>query len=127
SFATSSGLRTETISGAYRSICCARRSRFPPAARPTTRNASGNASTTSSVERPTEPVEPRMEILRMLEVRSQKSEVRSQKSEVRKQKAEVRRIHFCFLPSAFCLSLRRHDVETLEVVQDQVPVHVQNR
>src|SRR4051794_40870205 len=63
--ATSSGFRTDTISGEYISICCASRSRLPPAARPMTRNASGNASTTSSVERPTEPVEPRMEILRM--------------------------------------------------------------
>src|SRR4051795_2141674 len=89
SAATSSGFRTETISGAYRSICCASRSRLPPAASPTTRSASGNASTTSSVERPTEPVEPRMEILRMW--------------------------------------LCRHDLEASEVVNDQEPVHVQNR
>src|SRR5205807_9165016 len=78
SAATSSALRTETISGAYRSTCCASRSRLPPAARPATRNASGNASTTSSVERPTEPVEPSMDMLRIRKVRSQKAEGRNE-------------------------------------------------
>src|SRR5687767_8024002 len=39
---------------------------FAPAASPTTRRSSGNASTTASVLRPTEPVLPRMEILRMV-------------------------------------------------------------
>src|SRR5438067_6621540 len=90
SAATLSALRTETTSGEYRSICCASRSRLPPAARPATRNASGNASTTSSVERPTEPVEPRIEILRILQV--------SQRCEVRNQKPE----HGHFLPPGFC-------------------------
>src|ERR1019366_727024 len=93
SAATSSGLRTETSSGVYRSICAARRSRFPPAARPTTRSASGKASTTSSVERPTEPVEPRMEmdrISRFVEIREQRQEIRDKRAETRDQRQEVR-------------------------------------
>src|SRR5258706_4830952 len=114
---TSSGLRTETISGAYLSICCASRSRLPPAASPTTRSASGNASTTSSVERPTEPVEPRMEMFLILKTRNQKPETRNQKAEVS---------FFWFLVSSFWFSCR-HDLEASEVMNDQEPVHVQNR
>src|ERR1019366_7775958 len=127
SAATSSGLRTETSSGVYRSICWARRSRFPPAARPTTRRASGKASTTSSVERPTEPVEPRMETVR-IQFGNRKAE--NQKPETRNQKWIV--VWFLvsgfwflvFMPSTFS---RRHNLEGLELVQDEEPIHVQDR
>src|SRR5438270_5959392 len=50
----------------------------------------------------------------------------SLKSETRNQKPEKVTSAFWFLVSGFCFS-SGHDVETLKVVQDQKPVHVENR
>src|SRR5262249_61852683 len=51
----------DTSLGRKRATCSARRSSERPAARATTRKRSGNASTTSSDERPIEPVDPRID------------------------------------------------------------------
>src|SRR5512141_1041873 len=50
-----------TRSGRWAAICSASFSIERPAASAATRKRSGNAATTSSVERPIEPVEPRMD------------------------------------------------------------------
>ncbi len=52
--------RTETTAGSKRSICSARRSTLPPAARATTLKCSGKSATTERALAPTEPVEPRI-------------------------------------------------------------------
>ena len=60
--AAAAGLRTETISGLNWRTCFSSSSMLLPAASATTRNRSGNFSTTESVDCPMEPVEPKMEI-----------------------------------------------------------------
>ena len=60
------GSATETRRGRWRRTWSASRSMFRPAARATTRKRSGKASTTSRVETPIEPVEPRTDTPRAI-------------------------------------------------------------
>ena len=54
-------VESAAIRGRYFAACCARRSAFSPAARPTTSRRSGWVSTTASALCPIDPVEPRIE------------------------------------------------------------------
>src|ERR1700722_7999688 len=62
SCAAASGVPTETTLGSWLRTCFATSATWEPAARAMTSNDRGCASTTSSVWRPIEPVEPRIEM-----------------------------------------------------------------
>src|SRR6185369_15125358 len=65
--------------GRYRATCSASRSTLPPAARPTTSNRSGNASTMRRTLHPTDPVDPRMERPRFTRPGSEKTRLKRER------------------------------------------------